>query len=386
MSLPQVDPHIKTGGANIVFLFSDTGGGHRSAAEAIIEAIQLEYGAAITTQMVDIFKDYAPLPFNRMPDLYPEMVRVPELWGLGYRISNGRRRFGLLQASIWPYVRRSLRTLVRQHPADLIVSVHPLANAVMLRALGEQRPPFITVVTDLVTAHASWYHPRTDLCIVPTEEAGRRALHYGLKPNQVKVIGLPVADRFCRPGDDLPTIRQRLGWPLDKPMAVLVGGGEGMGPLAQTAKAIADSQLDLGLAVICGRNQKLKTELEAKSWPMPTFIYGFVREMPDFMRAADVLVTKAGPGTVSEALNSGLPMILYSRLPGQEDGNVAYVTDIGAGVWAPQPAQIAHVLKNWIEHPDQLQQAKAACQKMARPDSARQIARTLVEWARLRIR
>lgn len=386
MSLPQADPQIKTGSANIVFLFSDTGGGHRSAAEAIIEAIQLEYGAAITTKMVDIFKDYAPLPFNRMPDLYPEMVRVPELWGLGFRMSNGRRRFGLLQASIWPYVRRSLRTLVRQHPADLIVSVHPLANAVVLRALGEQRPPFITVVTDLVTAHASWYHPRTDLCIVPTEEAGRRALHYGLKPEQVRVIGLPVADRFCRPGDDRTTIRQRLGWPLDKPMVVLVGGGEGMGPLAQTAKAIADSQLDLGLAVICGRNQKLKAELEAKSWQMPAFIYGFVREMPDFMRAADVLVTKAGPGTVSEALNSGLPMILYSRLPGQEDGNVAYVTDIGAGVWAPQPAQIANVLKNWIEHPQQLQQAKAACQKMARPDSARQIARMLVERARQRIR
>jgi 1,2-diacylglycerol 3-beta-galactosyltransferase len=66
-------------------------------------------------------------------------------------------------------------------------------------------------------------------------------------------------------------------------------------------------------------------------------VYGFVQDMPDFMRAADVLITKAGPGTISEAFIAGLPMILYSRLPGQEDGNVGYVVDNGAGVWAPRP-------------------------------------------------
>jgi 1,2-diacylglycerol 3-beta-galactosyltransferase len=115
---------------------------------------------------------------------------------------------------------------------------------------------------------------------------------------------------------------------------LLRGGGEGMGLLERIARLLGIA-IPAGLAVITGRNQKLKERLEAATWPDHTFIYGFVRNMPDMMEAADILLTKAGPGTISEALNAGLPMILYSRLPGQEDGNIHYVVDEGAGIWAP---------------------------------------------------
>ena len=364
---------------HLLFLFSDTGGGHRSAAEAIIEAIKLEYGDRLTHQMVDIFKEVAPRPLDRMPNWYPYMVRLPEVWGLGYRLSNGRRRANLIANSAWPYVRMAMRNVVRRYPSDLIVSLHPLANVPFLRALGPVRPPFVTVVTDLVTTHAMWYHHGVDLCLVPTEEAARRAFHCRLRPEQVRVVGLPVADRFCQPAGDRAALRQRLGWPPDRPLVILVGGGEGMGPLEKTALAIAEANLPIALAVICGRNQGLKARLEARQWPMPTFVYGFVREMPDFMRAADVLVTKAGPGTVIEALNAGLPMILYSRLPGQEDGNVSFVTSTGVGVWAPRTDEIVGALRSWIMEPALREQAAATCRRLARPQAAREIACILAE-------
>lgn len=379
------NPRVENEPLKILFLFSDTGGGHRSAAEAITEALSLEFGERVESKMVDIFKNYAPRPLNRMPELYPDIVRIPRLWELGYRLTDGSRRVSLINAGIWPYLRRSIRNLVAQHPSDLIVSVHPLANEPVLKALGKRRPPYVTVVTDLVTAHAAWYSRKTDLCIVPTEDARRRALRNGLSSSQVKVIGLPVADRFCHPGEPGDAIRKRLGWPSERMMVLIVGGGEGMGPLGQTARAIADSGLPIGMAVITGRNTRLKAELEAVDWPLPTYIYGFVREMPDFMRAADVLVTKAGPGTISEALNTGLPMVLYSRLPGQEEGNVDYVTREGAGVWAPKPGLIVTALRNWYEHPEQLEQAKVACNRLARPQAARQIADLLFEKARQNI-
>ena len=89
---------------------------------------------------------------------------------------------------------------------------------------------------------------------------------------------------------------------------------------------------------------------------IPTKIYGFVREMPEFMRAADILVTKAGPGTISEAFIAGLPMILYSRMPGQEDGNVTYVVEKGAGVWAPEADLVVDTLRSWLEQPGLLAQ------------------------------
>jgi 1,2-diacylglycerol 3-beta-galactosyltransferase len=364
---------------HILFLFSDTGGGHRSATEAIIEAIHLEFDQQIITEKVDFFKEYAPPFFRKMPDWYPHMVRPPQsyAYGLGFHLSDGPAQARFMNDTAWPYVRKAARKLVEDHPSDLIVCLHPVANAPMLRILGDRRPPFVTVVTDLVTTHALWFNPRADLCIVPTEGARMRAMRYGMRPEQVKVIGLPVANRFCQPPCQREVIRSRLGWPQDRPVIVLVGGGEGMGPLEVIADAIAEANLPAALVIITGRNQKLREHLSARTWPMPTFIDGFVSEMPDYMAAADILVTKAGPGTISEAFNAGLPLILYSRLPGQEEGNVTYVVEEAAGVWAPHPDLIVSVLQNWIEHPEQRAKAAAACRRLARPNAARQIARTL---------
>ncbi len=131
------------------------------------------------------------------------------------------------------------------------------------------------------------------------------------------------------------------------------------------------------MVTVCGRNEKLKAALESEAWENPTFIYGFRRDMPDFMRAADFIVTKAGPGTIAEALNANLPIILFSKLPGQEDGNVTYVLETGTGVWAPKPPLVVRALTRWISRPNEREQVIENTRRAARPDSARRIARTL---------
>jgi len=359
---------------HILILFSDTGGGHRSAAEAIIEALHLEFGDTFTTEMLDFFKSHAPLPLNKMPDWYPDMVKAPHLWGLSFKMSDGRRRARAITASMWPYIGRAARAIVQDHPADLVVTVHPLATTVILKAMGRNRPPFITVVTDMVTTHALWYDQRSDLTLVPTETARKRAIENTMSPEKVRVVGQPVAQRYCVPAGDKKVLRKKLGWEQDKTVILLVGGGDGMGPLGKTARAIAASGLDVSLAIVTGRNQRLKDHLESYKWQIPVHIYGFTRELPDFMRAADVLVTKAGPGTIAEALNAGLPMILYARLPGQEDGNVTFVVDEQVGVWAPQPKRVVQTLQEWVQNPEVRLKYAENCHRAARPDAARQIA------------
>lgn len=375
--LPTRKPHI-------VFYFSDTGGGHRSAAEAIIEAIQLEYKDQVTTEMVDFFKSYAPRPFNRAAEMYPYMVKAPHLWGASFHATDGRARARAITTTMWPIARQAARSLVQSHPADMIVTVHPFANSFALRALGKIRPPFINVVTDMVTTHALWYDNRADLILVPTETARLRAIKYNMPTEKVKVVGLPVADRYCQPVGSKATLREKLGWPIYKPIVLLVGGGEGMGPLAKTAQAIDQSGLDVGLVIICGRNQRLKASLEECAWENPTTIYGFTREMPDFMRAADFIVTKAGPGTIAEALNAELPIILYSKLPGQEDGNVTFVQEEGAGIWAPTPQDVVRTLTRWISRPAERQRVVENCRKAGKPKAARTIAHILGEKLGLR--
>lgn len=362
---------------HIVFYFSDTGGGHRSAAEAIIEAINIEYKKRVTTEMVDFFKDYAPRPFNRVGDMYPYMVKAPQLWSASFHATDGRAQARAITTTMWPLVRPSAQALVKSHPADLIVTVHPFANSFALRALGKDRPPFINVVTDMVTTHALWYDNRADLILVPTETARKRAIKYNMPEEKVKVVGLPVADKYCTPKGRKSTLRNKLGWAVDKPIVLMVGGGDGMGPLAKTAYEIDASGLDVGLVIVCGRNHKLKATLEAHKWENPVLIYGFTRDMPDFMRASDFIVTKAGPGTVAEALNAELPIILYSKLPGQEDGNVTFVEEEGAGVWAPTPKEVVRALTRWISRPEERKKVIENCRRAGRPEAARTIAKEI---------
>jgi 1,2-diacylglycerol 3-beta-galactosyltransferase len=155
---------------------------------------------------------------------------------------------------------------------------------------------------------------------------------------------------------------------------LLVGGGDGMGPLGTTARAVDESGLDIGLVIVCGRNEKLKAHLESESWENPAFIYGFTRDLAEFMRAADIIVTKAGPGTIAEALNANLPIILYAKLPGQEDGNVTFVESEGAGVWAPSSQLVVRALTRWICRPQERAAIIEKAHHAARPDSAQRIA------------
>lgn len=367
----------------ITLLFSDTGGGHRAAAEAIIEAIHCEYGDGVVTQMIDFLKDYAPLPFNLLPEAYPGMARNEEFWKTMFDSSNGRGGAKFVTSTIWPMVRKAAYKLLDEIQSDVIVSVHPLATSFGLKALGDEHLPFITVVTDLVTGHALWFNRRSDLTIVPTEMARQLALSYSLPPERVRVTGLPILRSCGEVPKNKALARQRLGWSPDTFTALLVGGGEGMGPLMEMACAIDDSDLDLGLVVVAGRNAKLEAELRERTWKKPARIYGFTREMAAFMQAADAIVTKAGPGTIAESLVAGLPIILYAKIPGQEEGNVDYVLAQDVGVWAPEASRVVSTLRRWVNRPEERQKVVENCRRAARPEASNQIARLLGPYIRM---
>jgi 1,2-diacylglycerol 3-beta-galactosyltransferase len=213
--------------------------------------------------------------------------------------------------------------------------------------------------------------------------AQQRALKQRMPPEKIHVVGLPVSESCSAPHGDKKALRKKLGWPLDKFIVLIVGGGEGMGPIAQTAYAIDESGLDVALVIVAGRNRRLKENLERYAWENQTLIYGFTQDMPDFMRAADVLVSKAGPGTIVEALNADLPIILYTKLAGQEDGNVTFVEESGAGVFAPTTQLVVRALTRWICRPKEYKQVVENARRIARPDSARTIARAIGERLKL---
>ncbi len=364
---------------------SDTGGGHRAAAEAIRDALHIQHGDDANVDIVDVFRYYSPAPLKYAPELYPWWInRSKNSWGLGYNLSNTRQRAKLLSNGMYVTIEGGLKRMFREHPADVVVCVHSLITRPSMQALlrMNERPPFITVVTDLVSTHMFWYDRHAERCLVPTQPAYERGIESGMSPEQMRVTGLPVHPRFTRALTDKASARKALGWDPDLSAILLIGGGEGMGPLYKTARSINGKRLDCQLAVIAGRNIELKARLDASRWNQPTHIYPFVTDMPRLMAAADVLVTKAGPATISEACIAGLPMILYDAIPGQETGNVDFVVDNGAGVFAPASYLVADSVAAWLaEGRTGLQRRSDNARRLARPNAVWDIAEEVWTWA-----
>jgi 1,2-diacylglycerol 3-beta-galactosyltransferase len=205
------------------------------------------------------------------------------------------------------------------------------------------------------------------------------AVRAGVPGERVQRCGLPIRLEFGQVQPDSDAARAALGLE-QRPTVLLLGGGAGMGALEATAAALAPAlaQRNGQLAVICGRNQAVRARLAGQRWPIPVRVAGYVDNMPLWMAAADLLVSKAGPGTIAEALASGLPMILSSFVPGQETGNVRYVEENGVGVYRRDPAQIAAVAAAWLElGSPELAGRRARARDLAQPCAALDIARAL---------
>ncbi len=360
---------------------SDTGGGHRSAAQAIADAMEREFPGKYAVQLVDGIARGAWFPFNHMADWYlPVITHAEYWWGVSFHTTNRRTVIRTAQPLLDVMMRHRLGNVLRQQSPDLVVSVHPLLTSLArrtLRATGS-RAPFVVVVTDLSDAHGVWFDRKADLSLVATAGADSTARRFGVPAERLRVVGLPVSLKFLARGKSKAEQRTQLGLAPDLATVLLVGGGEGMGKLYEIARAIAIARLPLQLVVIAGRNKAMYDKLRGADWELPVSVQGFVDNMPDWMHAADVLITKAGPGTIMEGLACGLPILLSGFLPGQETGNVSFVEQSGVGVLREEPDDIARTLAEWLTPGnDALAAYSARARALARPGAALDIASIL---------
>jgi 1,2-diacylglycerol 3-beta-galactosyltransferase len=367
----------------VLILTSDTGGGHRSAAEAIAEGLEHIRPGEFDVQLLDFIADGTPCPLNRAGRLYRTAVDYGgPLWGWFWRMNDGHRRMAILLKLFTPWARSRLTQLLRRMTPQAIVSVHSLSNHLAAQAVrGLDRPiPVITLVTDLVQAHASWFCSDIALCIVPSDVVRQKALACGLSPQQVKVVGLPVSLKFGQDSGGESELKEKLGLKPDLPALLVVGGGEGMGKVFPIARAIAEARLPAQLLVVAGRNGSLRRRLGSVDWEIPTTVFGFVDNMPALMAASDVIVTKAGPATISEAIACGLPIIISGAIPYQEDLNVAYVVENGVGQLAEDPRKIVNILREWLQpgNGDLARMARNAY-RLARPETTLEVARLIAD-------
>lgn len=276
---------------------------------------------------------------DRLVKLYgPVIVHVPWLWGWAFRAADNGLSLRAYLALLARRVQARIEEVLQQTDAAAIVSVHPLVNHPMVRArarLGRDDLALMTILTDLVDIHRWWAAPRIEQYVASSEVAAERLVEFGVSPSRIATLGIPLRPEFSRMAYSAREMRAKLDLDLDLPLLLLMGGGEGAGRLPDVARSLASNAahgVRFQMVVVTGRNARAREALEQEPWPLPVRVLGFVSNIVEYMTAADLIVTKPGSLTLSEALVLGRPLLLGRPVPGQEEGNVAYVVNAGAGL------------------------------------------------------
>jgi 1,2-diacylglycerol 3-beta-galactosyltransferase len=369
-----------------LFLISDTGGGHRSAANAITAALD-EIGSPYAFEhRIEDVAAHCAFPLTQLGLGYSMALRyAPPIYGALYYATNGRRRYRAVIRFCEPLYRERLRDLFIGYQPDVIVSVHPLLNHAALRARADahmQHVPLVTVITDLGKVHESWLLPDADAMVVPAREVYARALSRGVPPSRLRLLGHPIHPKFDDVTGTRAELRAALGLPQNKLVVMLMAGGEGGGKLLSTTLALARARLPIEMVVVCGRNEHLTQKLTEMANALPTqmHVLGFTNKVPEYFRAVDLLVTKAGPGTLAEANAAQLPVVVNDYVPGQERGNVEFVRQNGLGAIALHgSSEVVHAVRDLIASPERLATIRHNQDIVAPRNSSRRIAALISE-------
>ena len=369
----------------ILILTADAGFGHRSAAIAIAEALREVYADSCNVEIAN------PLDDKRVPALlhdsqgdYDNLVRtMPELYRIGYETSDTATISTMIEGALAMMLFNVLSDLIQTHRPDVVVTTYPLYQSPLHMVFGllHTHIPLLTVVTDLVTVHRIWFQRACDLCIVPTEAVRQLAHEHHLPARKLKVVGIPVHPNIARQHKDKASLRAELGWRTDL-TTLLIVSSKRVSNLHDVLRVLNHAQLPLQLAIVTGGDEDLYNELTAVEWHVETHLFGFVKNMPTLMHAADCVMSKAGGLIVSESLACGLPMLLVDVLPGQETGNADYVVNNNAGDYAKDPITALETLYHWLDQDGRVLAERAQhARHLGRPHAAYDIADMIWEVA-----
>jgi len=367
---------------SVLVLSASYGGGHQRVAE-VLEATWRRSLPQVQVEVVDFFERFVNPAVNRLTrTLYVRSVRhAPRLWGAFYYATGNIPPDSAAQRLINRLGKARLLAHLREHGPHLVVSVHPTPAGSLseLKGEGKASQPSAVVLTDYAV-HSQWIHPHVDLYCVASEEVRAGLVDLGVPAQRIRVTGIPVDPAFAEPLDRREVAR-RLGLePARTTVLVMAGAYAMLGGILEVHRVLLTLPHRVQAVFVCGRDQALVERLRQRSRRRPDFhVHGFVSNVHEWMAAADLLVTKAGGITVSEALVRELPMVIYRPIPGQEEWNTRMLVTAGAAHVARGPEELARVLERLLADPAALESMRAAARRVRRPNAAREAAEAILQ-------
>lgn len=365
--------------SKILILHASAGHGHEKAALAVAEALTLKGAAPVVRDSLDLVAPYFGKAYKNS---YLSMIKsAPPLWGFSY-YSSDVPMLGPLIRPVRRMVNRiaagTMRTYLLTEKPETLVCTHFMAVEVAgsMKRRGEFPGRIVTVVTDYLS-HAFWIDRSVDRYAVGCDRTLDDLVRRGVPRGKIQVTGLPTMRAFRVPPDGR-AVRQRFGLSDEKPVVVLTSGGAGVGPIEEMARGLSAGGLQV--LVVCGTNRLLFESLaESMRSNAAVRVFGFVTNMHELMAAADLVVGKAGGLTLAESFCLGLPVIMVSPVPGQEERNACVVSAAGAGVTTRVPSQTISAALAILGDLPRLQAMKQAAARFGRADAAEAIADMALE-------
>ncbi|MEP7212746.1 MAG: glycosyltransferase [Acidobacteriota bacterium] len=370
----------------ILIISSDTGGGHRSAAQALAVGIQrFWYGESIAVRVIKAVEDSHNVT-DKLVKLYNWILRHKQGWMkyLYWAVNRFRpetREF--FQRRCIGYVRESFEKWC----PHIVVSVHPLTQHIFGRILRElklsDQIPLVTVVTDPCYGFwKGWACDDVSLYLVANEDAERQLVDYGVSPDKIKISGLPLHPKFHEVTDlDAQNARRAFGLDPDKFTVFVNAGWVGGGNIPAIFRELVRGELDVQAIFLAGKNEELRKEAEeiAKNAKFPVRVIGYSDDIEKLMQSANVMVSKLGGLTTFEALACRLPIIADATTPPmpQEAGTVKLIAKRGAGLMLNKATDIVPMIASLVGDPGKYQQMKAATASLSVPNSTERIIREI---------
>jgi processive 1,2-diacylglycerol beta-glucosyltransferase len=370
----------------------DIGAGHRMAAEALCQGIAEERPGS-EHKILEALEYTGPDGGKLAKDLYfGALKEAPDLWGTLYKQKGLFELFRPINELADDFRLGKLAPEARAFRPDVVLAMHPIACglASSLARKREVECPVVAVLTDF-DAHPAWIYEGIALYLVASA-AMEHDLRARRPPSgEVVATGLPIRLPFGRCRDDT-TARRRLGLDERRFTVLLLGGGLGLGPIAETAEALVGPNSPVQLVVIAGKNQELERSARALAarTTVPVHVTGLVENVWDYMSAADVAIGKPGGMTCAELLAAGVPLVALAPIPGQEQANCDTLVRAGTALHAPTALAACAIVQDLYARPQVLATMRRAARDLGRPDAAREAASRVIglvdERARPRLR
>ncbi len=365
----------------IILMYISEVSGHHSATLAIEKAMKILQPNVVTLN-INAFNYTNPISEKIINRLYMAVIkRTPKIWDYLYDNPTVVKKIENIKKSIHKFNSPKLKNLFDKFRPDAVICTQafPCGMVADFKKTYNSDIPLVAVLTDYIP-HSYWVYETVNYYITPSQEVTQRLIKKGVPADKIKSLGIPFDPKFS---ENIPKseVMRKFNLKQDIPTLLIMGGGQGLGPIKTIIKSLEKVQKNFQELIVTGTNKKLYKSLKRKTkkYKKNILVFGYVDNINELMGISNIIITKPGGVTTSEALAKKIPMIIVKPIPGQEENNTVYLTEKGAAVKIDNPKDINLVIEDLLSDQRKLNHLCESAGRIGKPNASLDIARFLLD-------